>query len=281
MAKQWLSTAVCFVVVLTTSTISAETRRPNIVILLADDLGYQDIVSTYGDLKDKAAIYSGTIDNTDRAIARLFEKLEAIDSAENTLIIYASDNGSYRDDRTGGLRGRKGVNWEGGIRVPGIFSWPGTIASDRVCDEPAGLVDLLPTICGLLSIKQPSDRPIDGADLSPILVDRANDWQRHQPLFWHLQKSRPIVAMRDGDFSLVAEPDYDLSTNNMFQEAWIPLIKHGSYRRFQLFDLSRDPNQTRDLSSEQPERLKRMKTKLLEINASIMSDGPDWQAKQR
>ncbi len=239
-----------------------------------------EIVSTYGNTDDKAAIYSGTIDNTDRAIARLFEKLQAIDSVQNTLIIYASDNGSYRDDRTGGLRGRKGMNWEGGIRVPGIFSWPGTIVSDRVCDEPAGLVDLLPTICGLLDIEPPSDRVIDGADLSPMLVDQAADWQRHQPLFWHLQKSRPIVAMRDGDFSLVAEPDYDLPTNNMFQEAWIPIIKQGSYHRFQLFDLSRDPKQTRDLSSEQPQRLERMKAKLLEINASIMSDGPDWHQAQ-
>ena len=86
--------------------------------------------------------------------------------------------------------------------------------------------------------------------------------------------------MRDGDYSLVAEPDYDLSTNNMFHESWIPIIKHGSYTRFQLFDLSRDPKQTRDLSGEQPERLEQMKTKLLQINASIMSDGADWHLKQ-
>ncbi len=81
-----------------------------------------EIVSRYGKRNDPAAIYSGTIDNTDRAITRLLAKLEQIDSPENTLIVYSSDNGSYRADRVGNLRSKKGPNFEGGIRVPGIFS---------------------------------------------------------------------------------------------------------------------------------------------------------------
>ena len=83
-----------------------------------------EIVSAYGEINDKAAIYSGTIDNTDRAISRVVEKLNQMGVREDTLIIYASDNGSYRDDRVGNLRGKKGSNWDGGIRVPGIFSGP-------------------------------------------------------------------------------------------------------------------------------------------------------------
>ena len=235
-----------------------------------------DIVKNYGKAKDSAAIYSGTIDNTDRAIARLLKKLAEVDAPENTLIVYASDNGSYRDDRTGGLRGRKGVNWEGGIRVPGIFHWPGTIPEGVVSGEPAGLVDVLPTVCGLLGLEKPAGIHLDGSDLSAILKGRSDDFDRHQPLFWHLQKSRPVVAMRDGDYSLVADPDYELSTSNMFQEAWIPAIKRGGYRNFQLFNLKTDPNQTTNIAAEHPERLKQMKKSLLRINASIMADGHDW-----
>ena len=235
-----------------------------------------EIVSSYGELKDKAAIYSGTIDNTDLAISRVVEKLKTMGVRENTLIIYASDNGSYRDDRTGNLRGRKGSNWDGGIRVPGIFSWPEVIRKNRAVKEPAGLVDVLPTLCGLLHLEVPQDRAIDGSDLSPLLKGEINRFQRHQPMFWHLQKSRPMVAMRDGDFSLVANPDYEISQSNMFQESWIPRVKNGGYQDFQLFDLNKDPGQTQNIASDNPELLKKLKAKLLKINQSIMADGVDW-----
>ncbi|MDA9764115.1 sulfatase-like hydrolase/transferase [Opitutales bacterium] len=232
------------------------------------------IVSQYGDLKDRGAIYSGTIHNTDLATKRLLAKVREIDLPENTIIIYASDNGSYLDDRTGGLRGRKGMNWEGGIRVPGIFVWPGKINAS-VEDSPAGLVDVLPTVCSLLGLDKPATH-LDGSDLSPILLGKPKQFERHQPLFWHLQKARPVVAMRDGNYSLVADPDFELSTDNMFDEAWIPAIKTGSYTNYQLFDLSKDPNQETNIATENPELLKKLKKKLLNINASIMADGPDW-----
>jgi len=235
-----------------------------------------EIVSTYGELNNKAAIYSGTIDNTDRAIQRVVNKLDAMGIREETLIIYASDNGSYLEDRTGNLRGKKGSNWDGGIRVPGIFCWPRVIQKNLTLKEPAGLVDIFPTICGLLNLEEPKDRAIDGSDLSALLMGNQDGFKRHQPLFWHLQKSRPIVAIRDEDFSLVADPDYELSKSNMFQESWIPVIKSGGYRNFQLFDLSRDPAQTHNLSSQNPELLRVLKAKLLKINQSVMADGIDW-----
>lgn len=238
------------------------------------------LTQKYGETKDRAAVYSATIDNTDQAIGRLLEKLAEIDDPQNTLIFYASDNGSYRDDRTGGLRGKKGVNWEGGLRVPGIFSWPGKIEEGQVCDQPAGLVDLLPTICGLLKIDSTRGPKLDGVDLSEVLLDSGSGWVRTQPLFWHLQKSRPIVAMRQGRYVIVADPDYELSTSNMFDEKWIPVIKEGGYRNYQLYDLASDPKQTRDLASEQTAVLEAMKQTLLKFNASVMRDGEDWHLRQ-
>jgi arylsulfatase A len=236
------------------------------------------MIESYGATTDKAAVYSGTIDNTDRAIGRLLERIESLGVRDNTLFIYASDNGSYRDDRTGGLRGRKGVNWEGGIRVPGVFSWEGKIARGVVTDQPAGLVDVLPTVCGLLGIKPDADVALDGSDLTPILMGRPESFHRHQPLFWHLQRSRPIVAMRDGDYSLVAERDNQLSSDNLFDESWIPAIRAGGYKNFRLFDLSEDPQQTTDIANDHPELFQRLKQQLLEINRSVMSDGTDWSA---
>ena len=236
----------------------------------------EDLVTQYGKPKDAAAIYSATIANTDNAIDRLLFKLASISQPENTLIIYASDNGSYREDRTGGLRARKGSNWEGGIRVPGIFAWPGKIKEGVTIDQPAGLVDVLPTVCGLLDIEPPQGVPLDGIDVSDLLTGTAKRVDREQPMFWHLQRSSPIVAMRDGDWSLVAERVGTLPTRNMFEEAWIPQIKNGAYQNFRLFNLADDPGQTVNLADKYPDRVEQLKRKLLEINASVMADGPDW-----
>lgn len=236
-----------------------------------------DIVSVYGAVQDKGAIYSGTIDNTDRAIARLLAKLKEVAPPEDTLIVYASDNGSYRRDRVGNLRGIKGTNWEGGIRVPGIVSWPGVVPAGRIEKTPAGLVDLLPTVCGLLRIAPPAGVHLDGSDLAPLLrPENGHAFTRHQPLFWHLQKARPIVAVRDDRWSLTADPDYKLSTENMFREAWIPAIKSGGYRNWQLFDLEADPGQKTNVAAAKPEIVERLKAQLLRINASVMADGADW-----
>ena len=236
-----------------------------------------DIVRGYGAVKDAAAVYSATIDNADRAIARLLAKIGEIAPPGDTIVLYASDNGSYRRDRVGDLRGAKGTNWEGGIRVPGIISWPGVIAAGRVEKTPAGLVDVVPTLCGLLRIPPPAGVHLDGSDLSPLLRPApGKSFTRHQPLFWHLQKSRPIVALRDGRWSLTADPDFELSTDNMFREAWIPALKAGGYRNWQLFDLEADPAQKNDLAAAQPAVVERLKRQLLELNASVMADGADW-----
>ncbi|MGY8771380.1 MAG: sulfatase-like hydrolase/transferase [Pirellulales bacterium] len=288
-----------------------------------------NIVSKYGELKDPAAIYSGTIDNTDLAVKRLLQKLAEVDAPENTLIVYSSDNGSYRADRVGHLRGIKGSNYEGGIRVPGIFCWPGTIRNGIVEAEPAGLVDLLPTVCGLLGIDKPKGVHLDGSDLSPLLTAGKSKFVRHQPLYWMLPGSGPTVAVRDGKFCLVAQRDYEFPRDkealaafrnlmkdtlikngtyeaeirgstfdkqiyegfkdkeaekirgqfirlNMFQESWIPSIIAGGYERFELYDLEKDPSQKSNIIMQHPEVFQKMKQQLLEINASIMADAPDW-----
>ena len=170
-------------------------NEPHAVIAAPDE-----IVSEYGALNDQAAIYNGTIDNTDRAIGRLIAKLERLGQLDNTIIHYSSDNGSYRQERSGELRGKKGSHHEGGHRVPGIFYWKGKIPGGRVEDEPAGAVDLLPTICGLLGIEKPKGVFLDGSDLTPLLTGTGS-FERHQPLFW---MNGSTMALRMGNHTLLA-----------------------------------------------------------------------------
>ena len=168
-----------------------------------------DIVSIYGDLKDEAAIYSATIDNTDRAIGRLVAKLKETGQLDNTLIIYSSDHGSYRPDRNGGLNGNKGSNFQGGLRSPGIFFWPQGIRGGRIERTPSGSVDLLPTICGLAGIDKPEGVHLDGADLSPLLIAQGT-FTRAQPLLWLAPSSGHLATLRDGRYTLMGYRGYDL-----------------------------------------------------------------------
>lgn len=162
-----------------------------------------EIVSQYGELNDQAAIYSGTIDNTDRAISRLLKKLEQLGTLENTIIVYMSDHGSYRQDRNGELRGKKGSLLEGGIRTPGIVYWPRGIKGGQVDPTPAGAIDILPTICGLVGVEKPKGVKLDGTDLSQLLTGDRSNFKRSKPLTWHSPLSQPVVAIRDGKYSLV------------------------------------------------------------------------------
>jgi arylsulfatase A len=162
-----------------------------------------EIIKEYGELNDQAAIYSATIDNTDRAISRFVKHLETIGALENTVIIYTSDHGSYRHERNGNLSAGKGSLLEGGIRTPGIFYWPAGIKGGQVQDAPGAAMDILPTICGIADVKIPEGLHIDGTDLRPLLTNTGNEFVRHQPLTWHSPLSQPVAVIREGKYSLV------------------------------------------------------------------------------
>ena len=231
--------------------------------------------------RDSAALYSGTIDNTDRAIKKLLLYLEEQNLMEDTLIVYSSDNGSFRSDRVGVLKGKKGSNYQGGLRVSGIFCWAANIKSGIEIEEPAGLVDLMATICDFVGYKMPEEIHLDGSSLQPLLTGAPKNFKRLQPFFWHFAESKQIVGIRDENYSLLAYPDYEFSKGEKFNEAWIPTIKEGGYRDFELYDLDNDPMQKNDLSKQNPELLLSLKNKLLKINASVMAEGSDWHLDQQ
>lgn len=191
----------------------------------------EELVREYDGDPD-AALYSATIDNADRAIERILDTLQRLGIAENTLVIYSSDNGSYRADRVGGLRGTKGSNYEGGIRVPGIISWPGTIPARRVIEEPAGQLDLLPTICGLVGIAPPTTNVLDGTNLAPLLLGTQNSLRREKPLAWILPMSGQPLALREGPWSLIGYRNGEMPRDRkamarLYTEMKTVLAKHG------------------------------------------------------
>jgi arylsulfatase A len=223
--------------------------------------------------------YYGCIENMDIAVGKLMKTLEEMKMSDNTLVIFTSDNGSYMPGSNGPLKGRKTQLWEGGIREPCLIRWPGHIKPGTVTETPAGVVDLLPTICEATGAKLPADRVLDGVSLLPLFAGKELD--REKPLYWFYNPSRPVCVIREGDYCLVADPTIDLPRQNMFLEKFIGDIKQTGLKNFRLYNLRRDPHQDHDLSSQQAERLARMKEQMLKLHREVVTEAYDWRTEKQ
>lgn len=157
----------------------------------------------------------------DRQIGRLLDGIRALGLEQETLIVFASDNGpipTFSGARAGGFRGSKYSLYEGGIRMPFIVHWPGHVPAGRT-DRTTVLaaVDLLPTLATLVNGTASAGGPTDGEDLSPALF--GSPVKRRGPLFWEYGRSpagfrfpsgrdrSPVLAMREGDWKLLINAD--------------------------------------------------------------------------
>jgi arylsulfatase A-like enzyme len=158
--------------------------------------------------------YYANVTHLDYQIGRFLEGLDRRGLRETTLVVFTSDNGPVTTDwrhwwevnlygSTGGLRGRKADLYEGGIRVPAIVRWPGRVPAG-VSDAPVSGTDLLPTLAAIVGFPVPTDRPIDGEDVSPLL--RGEPFERRRPLYWEFDDDQGFYyALRDGRWKLLAD----------------------------------------------------------------------------
>ena len=247
-----------------------------------------DLVAQYPDSSKKGeAIYYGAVSNVDRAVGRLMGALDRLGVAEETLVLFTSDNGPETLDRypnawrshgsPGPLKGMKLHISEGGIRVPGIIRWPGHAAPGRVSDEPVCSLDLLPTLCALASVAVPDDRPIDGANILPLFGGLPI--ARKTPLFWHYFRAfgPGKVAIRDGDWKLVAHwSGPDLGPGGSVHPGDQEIIKSADLTDFELYNLRDDIAESRDLASREPARLEAMAAQIRKMYAAVRAEGPVW-----
>jgi arylsulfatase A len=222
--------------------------------------------------------YYGSIENMDAAIGRILEELDNQGLTEETLIVFMSDNGSYRGAHgsNGELTKGKTTLWEGGIRVPGIFSWPGVIAEGTIENRPAGVVDVFPTIKEIVGGEIDPEIVIDGSSLLPLFQE--GKFERSKPLYWFYPPSRPVAAIRQGPWNLIADPEIDIPRGNMFQEAYIGMIKETKLVNFRLYNLRNDPKQIREVSSDNPEVFESMKKEMIRLHDEIVEEAIDWRS---
>jgi len=116
------------------------------------------------------------VENQDANVGRVLKKLEELKVADNTIVVYFSDNGPNSWRWNGGMKGRKGSTDEGGIRSPLFIRWNGKLPAGRTVKEIAGAIDLLPTLTSLAGVQRVGDKPLDGIDLSPALKGDPASW---------------------------------------------------------------------------------------------------------
>lgn len=163
------------------------------------------------------------MENLDANVGRVLQRLEDLKLSDNTIVIYFSDNGPNSWRWNGGLKGRKGTTDEGGLRSAFFIRWPGKIKAGTAVKEIAGAIDLLPTLTAMTAVARVGDKPLDGRDLSPLLLGRGGEWP-----------DRRLISQQNNNISIRTQ-QYRLDN------------------RGALFDLTADPSQTRNMAGEKAE----------------------------
>jgi arylsulfatase A len=203
-----------------------------------------------------AGIYGDVIEEIDWSVGRILETLKEEGIAENTLVVFTSDNGPWHIFKTHGgssglLRGAKGGTFEGGMRVPAIFWWPGKINPGVVMDMGTTM-DLLPAFCRLANIDLPQDRVYDGYDISPVLLGAGSS--PRDIVFYY--RGEQVFAIRKGDFKahFITQLEYGTKTAHFVTEPASDVeIGRTVHDTPLLFNLSTDPSEKFNVAEEYPE----------------------------
>ena len=183
-----------------------------------------------------AAVYA-MIENLDANVGRILAKLDGLDLAENTIVMFLSDNGPNTPRFNGGMRGGKGSLFEGGQRVPCFIRWPGKLEAGKRVTRIAQHVDVLPTLLDLAGVPLPATPPLDGRSLTPLLRGEEVEWPERL-LF-------EISGRGGNDGAPIAKYPGTVRSDT---HRWV----HDNKQEM-LFDLRSDPGEKNNIAAQQPE----------------------------
>ncbi|MDE0935433.1 MAG: sulfatase-like hydrolase/transferase [Mariniblastus sp.] len=203
---------------------------------------YQKVKQREPNIDDRRAKLVALIEHMDSGIGRVMKTLRETELERNTLVIFTSDNGGQLNvgANNGALRDGKQSMYEGGLRVPTCFVWPGKIAENSKSEERMITMDIFPTVCE--AVGAGFDHPIDGISLLPLL-NRKTQSLGDRDLFFHRREG----GLRYGG----------LIANAMIRGNW-KLLQNSPFEAQQLYDLSVDPLETRDLKSVNKKKYQEM-----------------------
>jgi len=210
-----------------------------------------ELVEKYKSHGERDAEYLANIENLDLAVGKVVDYLRAQGLLDNTLLIFSSDNGSYRQASNGQLRAVKSYLYEGGIRVPGIIRWPELIQGGQEVHEAAGFVDVLPTLADLLNLKSLDTQNLDGTSILPLL--KGENFERKNPLYWFFYRTSPEIAMRIGDMMVMGKDKDTVARTHPFTMADMEYVKEMQLHEYELYQLTEDEAQYHNLAGRHPE----------------------------
>ena len=191
-------------------------------------------------------VYAGMVQSVDESVGRVMKKLEELGVAENTVVIFMSDNGglstrpkpSSTNTPTANLPLRAGKGWlyEGGIREPMFIKWPGVVKPGSVCSEPVTSTDFYPTMLEMAGLPLMPKQHVDGTSLMPLLKNKGK--LKRKAIYWHYPHNhgsgnKPSGAVRAGDYKLIEW--YENS-------------------RIELYNLKNDIGERHDLATQMPKK---------------------------
>lgn len=202
------------------------------------------------------------ITRMDRDMGRLFDKLRELKLDENTVVMFTSDNGPHNEgghnperfNPSGPVRGMKRDLTDGGIRVPFIVRWPGTVKAGQVSHHVGYFGDLMATAAELSGAKPPKN--IDSVSFVPTLLGKPERQGEHEYLYWEFYERGGKQAVRAGNWKAIRQP--------MFTGKTV------------LYDLSQDIHEDHDLAADHPDVVKRLEAMMDEAHV----DHPNWQVKK-
>ncbi len=225
--------------------------------------------------KSGAGMFGDVMEEVDWSVGEVIKTLKENKLLNNTIVIFTSDNGPWltfgnNAGNTAGLREGKGTAFDGGLKVPGIISWPGKIKAGTVCNNLMTTMDLLPTLVDICGAKMPVKK-IDGIDFTKLLLGDKNQNPRDEFVYYYDKDN--LKAIRKGKWKLV----FPHSSQTYGPPATIGGNRYpGKYGSMDvplsLFDLTTDPGEDRDVKDQYPDIIKQLNT-IADTYRNEMGDG--------
>jgi len=211
--------------------------------------------------------YINTIEHIDAEVGRLLDVIDELKLADDTYVIYTTDNGpwlsfKHHGGSAGALRDGKGTTFEGGQRVPCLIRGPG-IPAGTVCDELTGTLDVLPTIAAIIGQPLPKGKKIDGMDVSGLWMGTTERSPRTE--FVHYTSQGKLEGIRLGNWKLLVKKPRARRNRKQSPAAQKPPL-------ILLFDLGKDIGEQHNLAKEYPEIVNRLSARMEELDAEITAN---------